>query len=33
LITPGFVAEKEQAVKDKLQAKLDEPVRSSVGIL
>jgi len=33
LITPGLVAEKEQAVKDKLQAKLDEPVRSSVGIL
>jgi len=30
---PGFVEEKEQAVAQKLQAKLDEPVRSSVSVL
>jgi len=33
LIVPGFVQEKEQAVAQKLQAKLDEPVRSSVSVL
>jgi len=33
LIAPGFVEEKEQAVTDRLQAKLDEPVRSSVSVL
>jgi len=30
---PGFVEEKEQAVAQKLQAKLDEPVRASVSVL
>jgi len=30
---PGFVEEKEQAVAQKLQAKLSEPVRSSVSVL
>jgi len=33
LIAPGFVEEKEQSVKNKLQAKLDEPERSSVSVL
>jgi len=30
---PGFVEEKEQSAIQKLQAKLDEPVRSSVSVL
>lgn len=33
LIASGFVEEKERAVSQKLQAKLDEPVRSSVSVL
>lgn len=32
-VAPGFIEEKEQAVADKLQAKLDEPVRQSVSIM
>jgi len=30
---PGFVEEKEQAVAQKIQAKLDEPMRASVSVL
>jgi len=30
---PGFVEEKEQSAIQKIQAKLDEPVRSSVSVL
>jgi len=33
LIAPSFVEENEQAVAQKLQSKLAEPVRSSVSVL
>jgi hypothetical protein len=33
VVEPGFVADKEASVAQKLQAKLDEPVRQSVSIM